>query len=300
MQTDTAKLQRVLLNLLSNAFKFTPNGGRVRVSLSQSKDRFRVEVGDSGPGVPPEKRVAVFERFQRFDHGRGGWQAGAGLGLSIVKDFTALLAGTVSIGDAPEGGALFVLDSPSVAPAGMPVKPESQQSDGQTIGGLVDRASASFSCGSDGNRARGLRPACVAGRGQSGHEPVSRRQPAGRGVPRRDGIDGHEGYEKAIALHPDLVVTDIMMPRMSGDELIRSLRQRPDLRGLPIVALTAQADPESRLELLRGGADDSHLDKPFSAKELCARVHNLATRIRSQHQADVTGRRGLCPRGPDT
>ncbi len=107
VQTDLDKLQRILLNLLSNAFKFTPGGGRVRLSLREDGSRFRVEVADSGPGIPVDKREAVFERFEQLEADPTRPRAGTGLGLSIVRDFAALLGGSASVGDAPEGGALF-------------------------------------------------------------------------------------------------------------------------------------------------------------------------------------------------
>jgi hypothetical protein len=123
VQTDLDKLHRILLNLLSNAFKFTPAGGRVRVSLREAGPRFRLEVADSGPGIPADKREAVFERFEQLKLGGTRPRAGTGLGLSIVRDFAAMLGGNVSIGDAPERGALFVVDMPSAAPSRAAVRP---------------------------------------------------------------------------------------------------------------------------------------------------------------------------------
>src|SRR5262249_52000680 len=110
-------------NLLSNAFKFTPNGGRIRLSLLGVDDRFRVEVADSGEGIPADKRSEVFERFQRLSSGTIRRLPGTRLGLSIVRDFTALLSGRVSVADAPEGGALSVLDLPIAPPPGATIRP---------------------------------------------------------------------------------------------------------------------------------------------------------------------------------
>ena len=94
-------------------------------------------------------------------------------------------------------------------------------------------------------------------------------------------FDGREGYEQAIAQRPDLVLTDIMMPVMSGDELVRSLRLRSDLNSTPIVVLTAKADAGLRVRLLTQGAQD-YLEKPFSVEELCARAQNLVARKRAE------------------
>ena len=89
----------------------------------EADGRFLVEVGDSGPGIPEDKRDEVFERFQQLETDAARRFGGTGLGLSIVKDFAALLGGSISVGDAPEGGALLVLDLPSVAPPGTAVRP---------------------------------------------------------------------------------------------------------------------------------------------------------------------------------
>jgi len=206
---------------------------------------------------------------------------GVGLGLSIVKDFASLLGGTISIGDAPEGGALFVLDLPSTAPAGTPMKPQTGQQPGvEAAEWLVPPAAAPPPKKHDRRHQVVL---VVEDNDDMNHLLCDTLEAEGFDV--ASACDGREGYEKAIALGPDLVLTDLMMPRMDGEELIRALRRRPELRSLPIVALTAKADRESRLRLLRDGADD-YLDKPLSAAELCARVHNLVRRKRSQDHAN--------------
>jgi PAS domain S-box-containing protein len=281
VQTDPGKFQRLLFNLLANAFKHTPGGGQVRVSLSQVGDRFRVEVADSGPGIPRDQRVEIFERFHRFDHMSAESQTGVGLGLSIVKDFAMLLGGTITIGDAPEGGALFVLDLPAAAPAGTPMKPQTGQPPGvETAEWFVPPASTP----ARRKHERRHQVVLVVEDNDDMNRFLCETLEAD-GFHVASAFDGREGYEKAIALGPDLVLTDLMMPRMDGDELIRLLRQKRELRTLPIVALTAKADRESRLRLLRGGADD-YLDKPLSAAELCARVRNLVRRKRSQDHAN--------------
>jgi PAS domain S-box-containing protein len=279
VETDLDKLHRILLNLVSNAFKFTPDGGRVRVSLREGGPRFRVEVADSGPGIPADKREAVFERFEQLETDTTRPRAGTGLGLSIVRDFAALLEGRVSVGDAPEGGALFVVEMPSTAPSGAAVRPlGGEQAIAHEIEQLVDEL-------------RKRHPAPDA-------DLVATKREAGRvllvednrdmsafiaGALRSDGFevslafDGREGYDKAVVERPDLVLADLMMPRMSGDALVRELRQRPELDSTPIIVLTAVADEGLRIRLLGEGVQD-FLNKPFSIAELRARVRNLVAR----------------------
>ncbi len=116
-EVDAGKVERVLLNLLSNAFKFVPDGGRARVSLRAEGGNAILAVADSGPGVPPELRGAIFERFRQGEGGTARRQGGTGLGLAIARDFVALHHGTITVGTAPEGGALFIIVLPLKAPA---------------------------------------------------------------------------------------------------------------------------------------------------------------------------------------
>lgn len=282
VQIDADKFQRIVLNLLSNAFKFTPRDGRVWVSLRESGPGIHMEVGDSGPGIPAAKRQAVFERFEQIEGDLTRRRPGTGLGLSIVKDFAVLLGGTVSAGEAPEGGALFVLDLPSQAPPGTEVRPAAgEQTAMPIIEQLVDE----------------LRESPVAA-------PAVRGDANGAGrvlvvednrdmsrfigdTLRSDGFDvvsafdGVEGYDKTTTERPDLVLTDVMMPKMSGDQLVHRLRQQAEFSSTPIVVLTAKTDEELRVRMLSDGAED-YLDKPFSPAELRARVRNLVARKRAE------------------
>ena len=117
-QVDAEKIQRVLLNLLSNAFKVTPEGGSVRLAVREDAGTAVITVEDSGPGVPVESREAVFERFRQLDGPATARHGGTGLGLAIVKEFVALHGGEVRVADAPGGGAAFEVRLPTAAPAG--------------------------------------------------------------------------------------------------------------------------------------------------------------------------------------
>jgi signal transduction histidine kinase len=115
---DAPKVQRILLNVLSNAFKFTPSGGQVRCTISSTDDEVLVEVADSGPGIKPEHREVIFERFRQLDEGSARRFGGTGLGLAIARDFAILHGGSIAVAEAPEGGALFTIRLPRAAPAG--------------------------------------------------------------------------------------------------------------------------------------------------------------------------------------
>jgi PAS domain S-box-containing protein len=296
IQTDVAMLQRIVVNLLSNAFKVTPAGGHVRVSLRAADRRLRLEVADSGPGIPLDRREAVFERFQQLSCKGVKSRNGTGLGLSIVHDFAVLLGGSVSAGDAPEGGALFTLDIPCEAPAGTVVRRAGEQMDPQDIAEHVEQLRATPEPVSGVQQGDAGRVLVVEDNRDLNHFIADCLR--GEGYDVLSAFDGNEGLEKALVEQPDLILTDVMMPIMTGDELVSRLRQRPELCSTPIVVLTASADEELRVRLLQEGVQD-YLDKPFSVAELCARVRNLLARKRAtdhvehvRRQLEAVGRAG--------
>jgi PAS domain S-box-containing protein len=277
-QVDPDKLERVVLNLLSNAFKFVPSGGRVKLSLQATEEgRARVSVQDSGPGVKPELRQLIFERFRQAEGGTTRQFGGTGLGLAISKDFVTLHGGTITVTDAPGGGALFLVEVPLLAPEGASVLRRTEaeaphEADAVLQGTLHE-----------------LQPV---------EAPREAPSPAASGRPRvlvvednpelnrflTEGLaeafavesarDGQEGLEKALAAPPDLVITDVMMPRMSGDQLLHALRGHQELDDVPVLVLSAKADDALRVRLLREGAQD-YVVKPFSLEEVRARARNL-------------------------
>jgi signal transduction histidine kinase len=277
-QIDPDKFQRVLLNLLSNAFKFTPEGGRVRCSLRAGDRRFVLEVADSGPGIPPERRAAAFERFVQLDSGTARGFGGTGLGLGIARDFVELHGGRISAGDAPEGGALLVVEMPLRAPPGVEVRRAPDETQDVAAQHVADE----------------LRPVPrFRPRAASGGKPWVLVVEDSRDMNRficetlageyrtACAFDGKEGLAQAVALQPDLIVSDVMMPVMSGDELVRRVRDLPQLEATPILLLTAKADEEMRAQLLRSGAQD-YVMKPFASEELRARVAGLVATKRAR------------------
>jgi len=277
MDLDVEKIHRVVLNIVSNAFKFTPAGGRVRCTIvRRDPASVAIEVADSGPGVAPEQRQVIFERFRQGDSGATRRFGGSGLGLAIARDFVALHRGSISVREAPEGGACFLGELPLEAPAG--AIREGMAEDGgkgaaqaarQAIEQLRERVEAAATSAfvekplvlvveDNPEMNRFVRESL---------EPDYRTAAA---------FDGQQGLEQARALSPDLILSDVMMPVVSGEMLVSQLRAQREFDGTPIVLLTARADDESRVRLLGAGAQD-YLMKPFSIPELRARVENLVT-----------------------
>lgn len=277
-EVDPDKFDRILLNLLSNAFKFTPAGGRIRCSLEAiDQDRLLLSVQDSGPGVKPEVRATIFDRFRQAQTGTTREFGGTGLGLAIAKDFADLHGGNIAVSDAPGGGALFQVALPRYAPKGTYVRGETVPSNRPAVG--IQEA------------VEELAPKEAVEEASAEEEAAAFRRP--RVMVVEDNVemvrfitrvlgqechiipagDGEEALAKAINQAPDLVVTDLMMPKMGGDRLVAEMRSRSPLAQVPVIVLSAKADEELRVKLLSESVQD-YVVKPFSAQELRARVRN--------------------------
>jgi signal transduction histidine kinase len=280
-QVDADKMQRALLNLLSNAFKFVSADGVVRCTLRLTADDAFLEVADDGPGVPPALRETVFERFRQADGGATRTAGGTGLGLSIAKEMVELHGGTIEVAAAPEGGALFRVALPRRAPAGAEVQPADPSSALAPLApDLEPLAPEPLTTQLTGIAADVDAPLVlvVEDNVEMNRFITDLLAPDYRVA---SAFDGREGLEWARTLRPDLIVSDVMMPRLSGDELVRQLRATPALDGVPILMLTAKADDALRVRLLRAGAQD-YVMKPFAPEELRARIGNLLAMKRAR------------------
>lgn len=274
-QVDAEKFERILLNLLSNALKFTPDGGRIDVRLKAEGELVVMEVQDNGPGVPANLREAVFERFRQIAGGPQRRFGGTGLGLSIVKEFVELHRGTVAVTEALGGGALFEVRLPLSAPAGTALQAQPSQIDFMVEHQIVDELRVHPSI--DGIAAvesvNDYRPLVLLVEDNADMNAyIADLLRAHYRV--RCAFDGREGLEQALKEAPDLMICDLMMPRMSGDEMAVEMHQTKGLEDTPIIMLTAIADDDLRLRLLKSDVQE-YLVKPFVANELLARVARI-------------------------
>ena len=288
---DLDKLQRVVMNLLGNAFKFVPDGGRIHCSLRHGAAELTIAVDDSGPGVKPELRQAIFERFRQGDGGISRSVAGTGLGLAIAKEFVEMHKGRLDVLDSSLGGARFEVRLPMVC-IGADVPVAEAGLDRSVLDGVLEEL-----------RFTGIRP----------KERAPERPPAAAARPRvlvvednpdmnrfvaeclgRDydvvtAYDGRDGIEQAIRFEPTVIVSDIMMPHVSGVEMVAQMRARPELQHTPILLLSAKADEELMVELLDHGAQD-FIVKPFSERDLLVRVRNLVLGAHARTTAENANR----------
>ncbi|HSN90125.1 MAG TPA: ATP-binding protein [Anaeromyxobacteraceae bacterium] len=292
-QVDPDKVERVVVNLVANALEFTPPEGRIRVAVDAADGRARIEVADSGPGIPPDRRQAVFERFRQLEAGPRRRRGGIGLGLAIARDLVELHDGRISVGEAPEGGALFRVDLPLRAPPDPPVGPAAARGAGSAR--LARETAEALSA------ALAARPAAPAP-APGGHPERSLvlvvednpemndflRSALSTDFRTEAAHDGAEGLRLAQRLRPDLILADVMMPGLGGEAMLAAVRSHPDLAFVPVVFLTARADDALRARLLAEGAQD-YVAKPVSIPELRARVGNLTAvkRARDVLQAEI-------------
>jgi DNA-binding response OmpR family regulator len=292
-EVDPPKVERVLLNLLSNAFKFTPAGGTVQIAVRGVGGRAIVDVEDTGPGIPPDRREAIFDRFSQIESGPGRQFSGTGLGLSIAKQLVGLHGGSIGAEEPPNGnGSLFRMELPLVAPGGAAVRRTAEEPDLEATRQTVEDLKA---------RKPARRP---SGPFEPTLAPATASAPVVLLVEDNPDMnafiaetlsetyqvfcafDGQEGLEKALEVRPDLILCDIMMPRMSGDRLVKEIRSHAELEDVPVVLLTAKADEELRVKLLQEGAQD-YLHKPFDTRTILAKVGRLIADRRRRKETEA-------------
>jgi signal transduction histidine kinase len=278
-EIDPGLLERAVMNLLSNAFKFTPDGGSVTLGLVLSGSQLRLEVGDSGPGIPAGEQERIFEPFRQAEQDERLQRGGTGLGLAIVKDVVTLHGGSIAVSSQPGQGAQFTLELPVQAPAGATV--QAQQASHAPL--PADEPALPVIAPREGDpvlpQIEGRASVLVV------EDNAELRSFVGHTLSDQFNVsfahDGRQGLELALQLRPDLVVTDLMMPHMDGEALVRELRRRVQMDALPVLLLSARADDEMRVHLLRAGAQD-YLAKPFAPQELLARASTLVTMKRTR------------------
>jgi PAS domain S-box-containing protein len=284
---DPDKLQRVIMNVLANAFKFVPDGGRVRCSVTKGTTAFVVAIDDSGPGVKPEMRQAIFERFRQAEGGATRTRGGTGLGLAIAKEFVEMHKGTITVLDSDFGGARFEISVPVLRldDRDSPPAVDERSVDRSTLDGLLEELQPSLPA----SKAAPARPRHADGKVLVVEDNTDMNrfvvQCLSTHYEVASAFDGREGLEQALRFQPDLIVSDIMMPNMSGDEMIAELRKLPELKDTPILLLSAKADDDLKVKLLDNGAQD-FIVKPFAEKDLLVRVRNLIQAEQSRAQVD--------------
>jgi DNA-binding response OmpR family regulator/two-component sensor histidine kinase len=283
---DPDKIEKVLFNLLSNAFKFTPSGQKVRIRLQTvegpSGMQAEIVVKDTGQGIPSEQLAHIFDRFFQVGDPSTREQAGTGIGLALAKEFVELHDGQIEAESEPSFGTTFRVRVPLAqgrfAAEHVPLAPGAESfefaADIEGSAERIDEPDTENPPSVHDPETETPVSACVLIVEDNADVRSYVRQlltPHYRVLEARDGDEGLNAVQRHS---PDLVIADVMMPRRSGFDLCRDLKSDEALSHLPVVLLTAKADRASRRDGLEAGAD-AYLAKPFDAEELLLRVENL-------------------------
>jgi signal transduction histidine kinase/DNA-binding response OmpR family regulator/ligand-binding sensor domain-containing protein len=267
---DADKIEKILTNLLSNAFKFTPKGGKINMTARQSDKpadkRWTISIADSGIGIAPDKVDKIFDRFYQVDSNTSRNYEGTGIGLSLVRELVKLMNGEIRVESTVGKGSTFFVEIPFEQADAEETLTDFQIS--RQFFNKVSTLTETQEYSSDKNYQtillvednEDLRLYI-----RSVFEEIYRIVEA---------VDGQDGLAKALELSPDLIISDLMMPRMDGFEMCRELKSDEKTSHIPIIMLTAKAEVEHRIEGFNLGADE-YLIKPFNRAEIVARVQNL-------------------------
>lgn len=269
---DIEKLERIYFNLLSNAFKFTPENGKVTVRLAsltkEGSQWIRFTVTNTGSMISAEHIRSIFERFYKIDM----HHAGSGIGLALVKAFVELHGGTISVESDEKQGTVFTVDLPVQAciyeTSSLEGSPASSVSEASPLNDALPIEEEELEKNYDSSKPSVLIiddnadiRSYVHGLLHTDYTVI-------------EAADGSEGIRKAMKYVPDLIISDVMMPGIDGIECCRRLKSELQTCHIPVILLTACSLDEQRIQGYDGGAD-SYISKPFSSQLLLARVRNL-------------------------
>jgi signal transduction histidine kinase/DNA-binding response OmpR family regulator/ligand-binding sensor domain-containing protein len=291
---DVDKLEKILYNLLSNAFKFTTKGGDIEVLLQISEDSKYIEIAvkDSGIGIPGEKLPFVFDRFYQVDGGRNRSYEGTGIGLALTKELVELHKGSIEVKSVPSVGSEFIvrlpldksvytgsdvtfIESEAITPGISPYLNVLLPTSGSDHEMVIDASSDK-------------RTVLIVEDNEDMISYISQNLRDAYQV--EEARNGEEGVNRALEIQPDLILSDVMMPKVDGLQMTKMLKENPLTCHIPIILLTAKASPESKLEGFELLADD-YIVKPFSIKEVIARINaQLINRqiLRNKFQKMIT------------
>ncbi|OWQ90168.1 hypothetical protein CDN98_04555 [Roseateles terrae] len=308
VMVDRDMWEKIVLNLLSNAFKFTLAGG-VTLRMGQDENHVWMTVADTGVGIADDELPRLFERFHRIAGVEGRTHEGSGIGLALVQELVQLHGGRIEASSAPQQGTTFRLTVPlgeaHVPPDQQRGRQPSRMARSSAARAFVDEAMRWLPDAEPALAPDVLAPPPLASTDRRFANTFGARilladdNADMRGYVREllapyydvEAVpDGRAALEAARRQPPDLILTDVMMPRLDGMGLLAAIRDDDALRLTPVVLLSARAGEESRIEGLDAGADD-YLIKPFSARELLARLGALLELRHMRQTSDAATRR---------
>ncbi|HEX7034898.1 MAG TPA: ATP-binding protein [Pseudomonadales bacterium] len=294
---DREMWEKIVLNLISNAFKFTLRG-RITVELAERDGNAQLEVTDTGIGIPDSELPRIFDRFHRVQGSGGRTHEGSGIGLAMVAELVKLHGGTVAAESEPQRGTAVTVRIP-LGFTHLPPEHVSHEGGAGVVGHVAEAFVQEALRWLPDEPAPDDREPPAAPATQSARVLIADDNADMRGYLARlirqhwqveTAADGREALELARRSPPDLILTDVMMPKLDGFELLAALRGDERTEAVPVVMVSARAGEEARIEALKAGVDD-YLVKPFSARELVARVSaQLALARNARERAEARRR----------
>lgn len=286
---DVEMWEKIVLNLVSNAFKYTKQG-TITVTMHEENGNVLLAVSDTGVGVPEDQLNKIFERFHRVENTSGRSQEGTGIGLSMVKELVRFHHGSIIVASTPGKGTTFTVSIPTGKdhlPADKILSTTTAATTSMHSAAFVQeamkwipgaRVSDELAGNSEEEEAHGNHLSSgVRYKVLLADDNADMREYVQRLLAYQfqviTAVDGEEAFEKCLQYKPDLLLSDIMMPRLDGFGLLEKVRNHPDTKNIPVIFLSARAGEEAKVEGLGAGADD-YLVKPFASKELLARVES--------------------------
>ncbi len=278
---DRDKLEKILSNLLSNAYKFTPSKGEVHFSVAAERDDthclLMIQVQDSGIGITQEQLPRIFERFHQVDTSSTRAYEGTGIGLALVKELVELHCGQISVESTAAQGTTFIVRLPFELVSEQ--TPEEVEYETNVLPMTMQSTASAFEAEALAGEALGTKPKENSfGQVLVIEDQADLRKFISGCLAQEyqvlEAADGVAGYTIAQETMPDLIISDVMMPGMNGITLCEKLKTEERTSHIPVILLTAKADAESKLQGLETGAEE-YLTKPFHLRELQLRVRNL-------------------------
>ncbi|MBR7129447.1 MAG: response regulator, partial [Tidjanibacter sp.] len=270
---DRQRLESLLYNLLSNSMKFTHNKGTIALEVISNEEQglVTIRVQDNGIGIPKERLGSVFDRFAQYASAVRGDTGGSGIGLSLCKEIVELHKGTIDVESKVGSGTTFTIGLPlgnahfemnQIDFGGDSTQEESTTSGPRCKGVTAPEGAQKILLVEDNSEVR----AFIYNNLIDTYRVV-------------EAADGEEALEKIASEQPDIVITDLMMPKMDGIELVNRIRKDFETSHIPVVMLTAKQTPEERIRAMKYGAD-GYITKPFSMELLLAKIDNLLSQRR--------------------
>jgi DNA-binding response OmpR family regulator/anti-sigma regulatory factor (Ser/Thr protein kinase) len=278
---DGEKLDHIIQNLLSNALKFTPAGGIITVEVLQEDSDCVCHVRDTGTGILPEHLPHIFERFYRADNTHT--TEGTGIGLSLTKELVEIHQGTIDVQSTAGKGTVVTVRIPLSGYDKEEIVTHLTDAEQLPVRSIPEFESSS----SPDAPVKNGKPVILIAEDNDDTRRFIAIQ-LSKEFTIVETVDGKEALLQSRTVVPDLVISDVMMPNLNGNELCKELKSDERTSHIPVILLTALADRENKLEGLETGADD-YLIKPFDAAELLARIHNLLQNRKSLRESFSKG-----------